>query len=156
MRAPSRLRKPNRNLNPHESPDPKALCLSNQPLMSNEPSTRKMAIVCNHADATGVMPTLIMASSALSLDYEVLVFFSPTGAPALVQGELEKLRGMKGLPDPVKLYNDIVQLGGRIIFCELALEAKDIRREDLREGVEIMKAPPFLMAAEGATMTFAF
>jgi predicted peroxiredoxin len=124
--------------------------------MTHETHPKKMAIVCNHADASGVMPTLIMASSGLSLDYEVLVFFSPTGAPALVKGELEKLRGLKGMPDPVKLFNDIRELGGRVIFCELALEAQDIKPEDLREGVEIMKAPPFLMAAEGATMTFAF
>jgi predicted peroxiredoxin len=118
--------------------------------------TTKMAIVCNHTDAGSVMPTLIMAASGLSLDYEVLVFFAPGGAQALVKGELEKFQGLKGLPNPLKLYNDILELGGRIIFCELALEAKDIRREVLREGVEIMKAPPFLMAAEGATMTFAF
>ena len=115
-----------------------------------------MAIVCNHADASGVMPSLIMASSGLSLDYEVLIFFSPTGAPALVKGELEKMRGLKGQPDPVKLYDDIRELGGRVVFCELAFEANDIRREDLREGIEVMKAPPFLLAAEGATMTFAF
>ncbi len=124
--------------------------------MSNQTHPQKMAIVCNHADASGVMPSLIMGSSALSLDYEVLIFFSPTGAPALVKGELEKLRGLKGQPDPVKLYDDIRELGGRIIFCELAFEANGIKREDLREGVEIMKAPPFLLAAEGATMTFAF
>jgi predicted peroxiredoxin len=124
--------------------------------MTNEPHTKKMALVCNHADASGVMPTLIMAASALSLDYEVLLFFCPTGALALVKGELEKLRGLKGMPDPVKLFNDIRELGGRIVFCELALEASDIKRDDIREGVEIMKAPPFLMAAEGATMTFAF
>jgi len=97
-----------------------------------------------------------MASSGLSLDYDVYVFFCPGGAPALVKGEIEKLQGMKGLPDPLKLWNDIIQLGGHVIFCELAFEAKDIKREDLREGVEVMKAPPFLMAAEGATMTFSF
>ncbi|MCL5097355.1 MAG: DsrE/DsrF/DrsH-like family protein [Candidatus Omnitrophica bacterium] len=115
-----------------------------------------MAVVCNNADSGGVMPSLIMASSALSLDYEVLVFFSPFGAQVLVKGELEKLRGQKGMPDPVKLYNDIRELGGRIILCELAFEAKDIKREDVREGVEIMKAPSFLMAAEGAAMTLTF
>lgn len=124
--------------------------------MSTETKPQKMAVLCNHADASGVMPTLIMASSGLSLDYEVLLFFCPGGAPALVKGELEKLRGQKGMPDPVKLYNDIRELGGRIILCELALEAKDIQREEVREGVEIMKAPPFLMAAEGATMTLTF
>jgi predicted peroxiredoxin len=124
--------------------------------MATQSNGNKMAVVCNHADSGSVMPTLIMASSGLSLDYEVLIFFCPGGAQALVKGELEKFQGIKGLPDPIKLYNDIVDLGGRIIFCELALEAKDIRREDLREGVEIMKAPPFLMAAEGATMTLTF
>lgn len=124
--------------------------------MASEMNGQKMAVVCNHADAGSVMPTLIMASSGLSLDYEVLVFFCPGGAQALVKGELEKFRGMKGLPDPIKLYNDIVELGGRVILCELALEAKDIKVEDVREHVEIMKAPPFLMAAEGASMTLAF
>lgn len=124
--------------------------------MTTEMTNGKMAVVCNHADAGSVMPTLIMASSGLSLDYEVLLFFCPGGAQALVKGELEKFQGIKGLPDPIKLYNDIVELGGRIIFCELALEAKDIKKEDLREGVEIMKAPPFLMEAEGATMTLTF
>lgn len=124
--------------------------------MTSETNGQKMAVVCNHADSGSVMPTLIMASSGLSLDYEVLLFFCPGGAQALVKGELEKFQGIKGLPDPIKLYNDIVELGGRIIFCELALEAKDIKKEDLREGVEIMKAPPFLMEAEGATMTLTF
>jgi predicted peroxiredoxin len=124
--------------------------------MDSASNGHKMALVCNHADAGSVMPTLIMASSGLAIDYEVLVFFCPGGAQALVKGEMEKFQGIKGLPDPIKLYNDIVELGGRIIFCELALEAKDIRREDLREGVEIMKAPPFLMASEGATLTFTF
>lgn len=117
--------------------------------------TQKMAILCNNAPS-GVMPTLIMGSSGLALDYDVLIFFCPGGAKALVQGELEKLQGQKGLPDPVKLYNDIIELGGRVILCELALEAKDIKVEDLRPGVEIMKAPPFLMEAEGATMTLTF
>lgn len=124
--------------------------------METQTTTQKMAVICNHADASGVMPTLVMASSALSLDYEVLLFFCPGGATALVKGELEKLQGQKGMPDPVKLYNDIKELGGRIILCELALEAKGISREDVRDGVEIMKAPPFLMAAEGATMTLTF
>ncbi len=124
--------------------------------MSNEPNTRKMAIVCNHTDADSIMPVLIMASSGLTLDYEVLVFFCPGGGRAMVKGELEKLQGLKGYPDPIKLFNDIRALGGRMILCELAFAAKDIERDQVREGVEIMKAPPFLMAAEGATMTLTF
>jgi predicted peroxiredoxin len=124
--------------------------------MNTNTTARKMAIICNHTDVDSVMPVLIMASSGLSLDYEVVVFFSPGGALAMVQGELEKFQGLNGYPDPIKLFNDIRSLGGRMILCELAFATKLIRPEQIREGVEVMKAPPFLMAAEGATMTLTF
>ena len=118
----------------------------------------KMVVVCNHADAPHVMPTLIMGASGAAIGEEVVLFFCPGGAQALVKGELEKIRDMKlkGLPDPVKLYNDILAEGGHIILCELALENKGIEREDLREGVEIMNAPSFLLEAQGAGLSLVF
>ncbi|MCA9956146.1 MAG: DsrE family protein [Anaerolineales bacterium] len=114
--------------------------------------------MCNHADPPHVMPTLIMSASGAAIDDEVLVFFCPGGAPALVKGELEKIRDMhlKGLPDPVQLYNDILAEGGRVILCELALENKGIKPEDVREGVEIMNAPSFLLDAQGAGLSLVF
>jgi predicted peroxiredoxin len=74
----------------------------------NENGNDKMVVVCNHADAPHVMPTLIMGASGASIGDEVLVFFCPGGAPVLVNGELEKIRDMKlkGLPDPVQLFDD--------------------------------------------------
>jgi predicted peroxiredoxin len=118
----------------------------------------KMVVVCNHADAPHVMPTMIMSASGVGIGDEVMVFFCPGGAQALVKGELEKIRDMKlkGLPDPVKLYNDILAEGGHIILCELALENKGIKKEDLREGVEIMNAPSFLLEAQGAGLSLVF
>jgi predicted peroxiredoxin len=118
----------------------------------------KMVVVCNHADAPHVMPTLIMGASGVAIGEEVILFFCPGGAQALVKGELEKIRDMKlkGLPDPVNLYSTILAEGGRIIFCELALENKGIKVEDLREGVQIMNASSFLLEAQGAGMTLAF
>ncbi len=121
--------------------------------MSEE--TGKTVIFCNDA-AGGLFPTLIMGSSALSLDDEVLIFFCPAGAPALVKGELEKRQGTKGLPDPVEMFNTILELGGRIVLCELAYEAKDIAPEDVRDGVEVMNAPSFLLEAQGATLSLVF
>ena len=47
-------------------------------------------------------------------------------------------------------------LGGRILLCELAFEAKDIKEEDLREGVEIVGATTFLNEIKDATITFSF
>jgi len=118
----------------------------------------KMVVVCNHADAPHVMPTLIMGASGVGIGEEVILFFCPGGAQALVKGELEKIRDMKlkGLPDPVELFNTILAEGGKIILCELALENKDIKIEQVREGVEIKNAPSFLLEAQGAGMTLSF
>ena len=124
----------------------------------SENGESKMVVVCNHADAPHVMPTLIMGASGASLGDEVILFFCPGGANALVKGELEKISEMKlkGLPDPVQLYNDILSEGGRVILCELALENKGINVEDVREGVEILNAPSFLLDAQGAGLSFVF
>jgi predicted peroxiredoxin len=118
-----------------------------------------MVVVCNHADAPHVMPTLIMGASGVGIGEKVILFFCPGGAQAMVKGELEKIRDMKlkGLPDPVQLYNDIVaDENSMVIFCELALENKGIKAEDLREGVVIKNAPSFLLEAQGAGITFTF
>jgi predicted peroxiredoxin len=118
----------------------------------------KMVVVCNHADAPHVMPTLIMGASGVAIGEQVILFFCPGGAQALVKGELEKIRDMKlkGLPDPVDLLNTILAEGGKIILCELALENKGIKVEQVREGVEIKNAPSFLLEAQGAGMTLTF
>jgi len=119
--------------------------------------TEKMVVVCNGDEAKNIMPTLIFASSGLALDYVVHVFFCPAGAKWSLKGELEKLGEPKGLPNPIQLFNDIMDLGGRVVLCELALENKGIDPQNLRDDrILIEKAPPFLMAADGATMTFTF
>jgi len=124
----------------------------------SENGNGKMVVLCNHADAPHVMPTLIMGASGVGIDDDVMLFFCPGGAPALVKGELEKIRDMKlkGLPDPVKLFDDIVNEGGRVILCELALENKGIEVDDVRDGVEIMNAPSFLLDAQGAGLSLVF
>jgi predicted peroxiredoxin len=116
----------------------------------------KTVVVCNHDDPGSIMPTLVMGASAASIGDRVLLFFCPGGARALVKGALEKIGQPKGLPYPIDLFNTILENGGKIILCELALEAKDIRRNDVRDGVEIMNAPSFLLDAQGAGMTFTF
>ncbi len=118
---------------------------------------QKMAIVCNGETSANIMPTLIFASSGLALDYEVHIFFGPAGSRWTVKGELEKLGEPKGMPNPLKLFNDILELGGEMILCELALENKGIDPKDLRDPrIQIAKVPPFLMKIEGATQTYVF
>lgn len=115
-----------------------------------------MVIICN-SDTSGVMPTFIMGASGIGIGEDVILFFCPGGSKVLIKGELEKFQGKKGLPDPVELFNTILDEGGKIILCELALENKDITVEDLRDDrIEIMNAPSFLLDAQGAGITFAF
>jgi predicted peroxiredoxin len=122
----------------------------------SENGNAPMVIICN-SDSTGVMPTFIMGASGVGIGENVLLFFCPNSANVLLRGELEKFQGRKGLPDPVELFNTILAEGGRIILCELALENKGIKKEDLRdERIEIMNAPSFLLQAQGAGITFTF
>lgn len=120
---------------------------------------KPMVVICNNAAPSSVMPSLIMSASGMGIDEEVILFFCPGGAPAMVKGELEKIRDMKlkGLPDPVQLFNTIVELGAKIIVCELALENKGIKVEDLRsDKIEIKTAPSFLLDAQGAGLILTF
>ncbi len=116
----------------------------------------KVAIVCNGIEPSSVFPPLILGGSAAASGDEVILFYTPSGAPALVKGKLEEMRGKKGLPDPVELYEGIRNLGGKIYVCELALEVKDLKKEDFREGVEIIGATTFMSRIKDATVTFSF
>ena len=123
--------------------------------MNDEPPARTV-IACNHDDAISIMAALVMGAAAAATGEEVLMFFQPGAARALVEGELEKFQGLKGQPDPIMLFESIQALEGRIILCELGLPIWDIDPESLREGVEVMMASSFLFEAEGANMVFSY
>ena len=115
----------------------------------------KVAITVNGSAPSNIYPTMILGSSAAANGDDVVIFCCPGGAPTMVKGELEKISG-KGLPNILELYDSMRTLGGRILVCELALENKDIKANDFREGVEIVDAPTFLNEASDAQLTFYF
>ena len=115
----------------------------------------KVAITVNGSAPPNIFPPMILGSSAVASGDDVTIFCTPGGAPTMVKGELEKIQG-KGLPNIVELYNGIRDLGGKILVCELALEAKDLKAEDFREGVEIVGATSFIASIGDATITFSF
>ena len=116
----------------------------------------KMVVVLNHDDANSVLASLVMAASIAASGDQVLFFVQPGGAKSLVKGGLEKYQGMKGLPDPVDLYDSIRMLDGSFFMCELGLAAQDIQESDLREGVEVTGASSFLFKSEGAKLSFSY
>jgi len=91
----------------------------------------KMVVMVNHADPDSVMAAIVMAAAGAAIGEQVLMFFQPGAAKVLVKGELEKYQDIQGLPDPIKLYESITILDGRIILCELGLPNKGIKEEEL-------------------------
>jgi len=117
----------------------------------------KMAITVNGAESKNVYPPFILGSSAVASGDEVILFFTPSGAPAMVKGALEKLNDTsKALPDLMELYKGLINLGGRLLVCELAFDVHDFTKEDLIEGTEVVGATTFIAEAEGAQLTFSF
>ena len=84
----------------------------------------KVAITVNGAEPKNLYPPFILGSSALASGDDVILFFTPGGAPALKKGVLEEIKA-KGMPDMAELVEGLTALGGRILLCELAFEAKD-------------------------------
>jgi predicted peroxiredoxin len=116
----------------------------------------KVAITVNGSGPSNLFPAFIIGSSAVASGDDLVLFFTPAGSLALVKGEIEKMSKVKGLPDLVELYDGVVRLGGKICLCSLALEAKDLKKEDFRESVEIIGSTTFLNEIKDATVTFSF
>jgi predicted peroxiredoxin len=114
-----------------------------------------VAIVCNGCEPQNLFPTFIMGSAAATLGDEVVLFFTPSAAPALVRGHLETMQA-KGMPPMADLVADFQELGGKILVCDLCLEARDLAAADLREGAELVGVTSFLAGTRDASRTFCF
>lgn len=115
----------------------------------------KWAIIVNSADSRALYPAFILGSSAAASGDDVIMFFEPYAAPALKQGVLESIQE-KGMPIMEDLVEGLTAMGGRILMCELAFEAMDMKEEDLREDVEVVGVTNFVVEAGDAQMTFSF
>lgn len=115
----------------------------------------KVAIVCNSSENSNLYPAFILGSSAAALGDDVIIFFTPGATPALMPGVLEGIEG-KGMPPMKELVEGIKALGGRMIVCELALEAKGVTMDELRDDIEVGGATSFLVDIKDAQLTFSF
>lgn len=117
----------------------------------------KVAITVNGTEAKNVYPPFILGSSAAACGDEVLIFFTPGGAKAMLKGGIEKLNeAAPKLPDLVEMYKGLLALKGRLLVCELAFDVHDFTAEDLIEGTEVVGATTFITEAHGADLTFSF
>lgn len=113
------------------------------------------AFVVNGAEPVNLYPPFVLGSSAVASGDDVIMFFCPAAAPALKPGHLESIHG-KGMPPMKELLEGIKAMGGRFMLCELALEAKGMTKEEIRNDVEIVGATTFYAAISDAKITFSF
>lgn len=75
----------------------------------------------------------------------------------LLKGELEKLGTPKGLPNPVKLFNTILDQSGRSFYANWRWKPRTSKaRRPARQAHRDRVRALVLMQAEGATMTLSF
>jgi len=115
----------------------------------------KVAMVCNGSEPKNLYPAFILGSSAVASGDDLIIFFTPGAAPALKKGELEKIKA-KGYPDMGELVEGVTALGGRLLLCELAFEAKDMTKDEIRDDVEVVGATTFMAEINDARITFSF
>ena len=112
-------------------------------------------MVCNGAEPKNLYPAFILGSSAIASGDDLILVFTPSAAPALKKGELEKIKN-KGMPDMADLVEGVMALGARILLCELAFDAKDMTKDELRDDVEVVGATTFMAEISDAQITFSF
>jgi predicted peroxiredoxin len=115
----------------------------------------KVAFVVNGSENSNIYPPFILGSAAAALGDEVVYFFTTGAASLLKPGVLEGIAG-KGLSPISDLLSGLKSLGARMILCELALDAMDLTRGELRDDIEIAGATSFMAEIQDATNTFSF
>lgn len=115
----------------------------------------KAAFVVNGSENKNIIPALVLGSSSAASGDTVYIFFTPGAADLLKPGKIEEIKA-KGYPEAIELWNGIKALGGKFYLCELVLEAKDMKKEDFRDDIELVGATTFIADIQGAQTTFSF
>ena len=113
----------------------------------------KATIIAHSGDMDKIYSALIVANGALSMGMEASIFFTFWGLQRLKKGGLEKgplsKMNMFGLGKWMvkrkmraantasleRMLQDFVELGGKILACDMTMEIMGIKKEDLRDDL---------------------
>ncbi len=113
----------------------------------------KATIIVHSGDMDKIYSALIVANGALSMGMEASIFFTFWGLQRLKKDGLEKgplskmnmfglgkwmvKRKMKAANTASldRMLSDFVELGGKILACDMTMEIMGIKREDLRDDL---------------------
>jgi peroxiredoxin family protein len=114
---------------------------------------KKATLIVHSGDLDKVYSAFIIGLGALSMGMEVSMYFTFWGLERLKKGKLDKAslsrmnmlglgrwmirRRMKqaGVASLDKMLKDFVELGGKILACDMTMEIMRVDKEKLREDV---------------------
>jgi len=113
----------------------------------------KATIVVQSGEFDKVFSALIIANGALAMGMEASMFFTFWGLQCLRKGHLDKgplskmhmlglgkwmiKRRMKkaNVASMDRMLDDFVELGGKLMACDMTMELMGIKKEDLRDDI---------------------
>ncbi len=113
----------------------------------------KAAIIVHSGDMDKLYSALILGNGALSMGLEASLFFTFWGLQRLKKGGLEKgplskmnmlglgkwmiKRKMKqaNVTSLEKLFRDFLELGGKVLACDMTMDIMGVKKEDLRDDL---------------------
>ena len=133
----------------------------------------KATIIVHSGDYDKVYSALIVANGALAMGMEASMFFTFWGLERLKKGQLDKgplskmhmlglgkwmvKRRMKkaNVASLDRLLEDFVELGGRLMACDMSMEIMGIRKEVLRDDLisDYCGVGSYIQEARGSTIT---
>ena len=133
----------------------------------------KATIVVESGDFDKLYSALIIANGALAMGMEASMFFTFFGLLRLKKGQLDKgqlsrmhflglgkwmiKRRMKkaNAASLERMLADFVELGGKIMACDLTMEIMGVTKEDLRDDLisDYCAVGSYIQEARGSTIT---
>lgn len=113
----------------------------------------KATLIVHSGDLDKVYSAFIIGNGALSMGMDVSMYFTFWGLERLKKGELEKgglsKKNFLGLGKWMierkmeeanvrsleEMMEDFVELGGKILACDMTMEIMDVEKEDLKDNV---------------------
>jgi peroxiredoxin family protein len=114
---------------------------------------KKATLIVHSGDLDKVYSAFIIGLGALSMGMDVSMYFTFWGLERLKKGKLDKAslsrmnmfglgrwmirRKMKqaGVASLDKMLKDFIELGGRILACDMTMEIMGVKKESLRDDV---------------------
>lgn len=128
----------------------------------------RTAIIASNGSAFDAYKVFNIATAAASADHEVTIFFTFEGLNLIHKDAYQKLplpagkehfaEGFKaanvpGIPELVEMA---VEMGVKIIACQMTMDVMNLKKEDFIEGIDVGGAMMFLDFAKDANITLTF